>query len=173
MPSQLKLLRESRKNGTFDLVDRGINRRISASNTRRGHSLSPNDEDNERIIRNYVDESYLNNVVSKKTALESIKSLEEDKAKRGLKRDFTNYISGVGRNKLAEYIFKKYGREKISIVKNSKIKTKSDSERVGYKINSRIYLITIKTKTGKEYLQARRFKDNRITKMRKSYLRFN
>jgi hypothetical protein len=165
MPSQLKLLRESRSKGTFDLVDKNLNRRISQSNTRRGYSKSPTDEDTERIVEDYIEDEYLDNITSKKKALDSVKSLEQGNSKKGLKRDFINYIAGVGRDNIADFIYKKYSKNSFSKIESNKIKTKSGLERKGFKVNSEVYLIVITTKKGSKYVQARRFKDNRIVKM--------
>ena len=106
MPSQLKLLRESRKKRTFDLVDRGIKRKIRISNSR-GGSRSPTDEDTNRIIEDYISDSYLNRVINKKSSIQAVESLEDGNAKRGSSSDFQNFISSVGKQNMADRIYDK------------------------------------------------------------------
>ena len=169
MPSQLKLLREARKTGNFDFVDRAISKRIKVNTSRIKGSRSPTDEDIERITEYYMDEEDLDKVYSKKSAINAVKNLSVS-PKKGDTKQLNNFVLGVGESNFAKKVYEKYGKNRVEFVKSQKVIVKSRKKRAGYKVNTKSYLLVIKTKSGKEYIQARSFKNGRVIKMPKKIL---
>jgi len=156
MASQLKQLRLSRGTRDYGFV---------RTKRKSGRSRSPDDDDVDRIIQDYVDDDYLRSVINKKTSVLAVESLIEGKAKRGNATDFFNFVSAVGKGKIAERIYELYSEENVLNLLTQEIQLKTKTIR-GFALNEEIYIR--ETKAG---LRAYGFKDNRFTKLPRNLFR--
>lgn len=162
MPSQLKQLRKSRKEGNFNLIDKGIKIKIRR---RKARNPSPTSEDMDRIIEDYMDEDFKRSVINKTTSIMAIESLERGFAIKGNSSDFQNFISSVGKTNMVDRVFRLFKDENIMNLLNQEIQLKTKTVR-GFKFNNQIYLR--ETKAG---LRAFTFKNNRFAKIPKNLFR--
>jgi len=145
--------------------------RVNAVRVMRGTGDSGRDvlEDEQNRIEDYIKNFYLDNIIDMASSRDAVDSLKYDSTKAPIGNDdFENLLSGgglTGRESFAEYLFEKYGVERLEKLVEEDINLKSGKDRKGFRINKDIYLIKIKTKTGKEYSQARSFKTGRVVKL--------
>lgn len=126
-------------------------------------------------VASYIQLEYLNAIVDMASSREAVDSLTTDNVKGELgNQDFENLLGNVfeeDKEAFARWLFDKYGRPKLRIIRERKITLKSGRMRRGLRLNQEVYLIRIRTKTGKSYVQARSFKTGRVTGLPRELLK--
>ena len=157
----------------FSAVERAEVRK-SYARIKRGTGKSGEDvfEDEPERIESYIKQKYLDRIVDMASSRDAVVSLKDDSVKAPLGNDdFDNLLRGAGyfgRESFAEYLFNKYGKPRLKEVEKTIITLRSGRERKGIMFDKNIYLISIKTRTGKKYIQARDFKTGRVVALEKN-----
>ena len=164
------LFKQTLKKPDNKFIDRRINiktKQRKRSNKDNSPDFFDNDNESERITRDYVKEKYLNKIINKKTAKRVLDSLKKD-PKSGLPSDFDNLINGTTKGsheKYLNFLIKNYGKSNFEKIEKAKVTLNSNRERAGYKLNKKTYLIVVEGKKGMRYVQARSFKTGRAVKL--------